>query len=158
MTDENEIQLVTYFHCAPLPLGDGSIVEPGNWGRIIRLYAPNDGATFAVAYRESLLEAYRQTNCPQKPSRLNCVFACPTLEVARDFQTRWGRLNFIYEIVPLIPTVTHVGDFELCMFQAGVPYFDDFPQRIPRYWSDHPKEHPEVLLSAPVKILKRIAL
>lgn len=28
----------TYFHCAPLTLSPGSVIEPGNWGRLLDLY------------------------------------------------------------------------------------------------------------------------
>jgi hypothetical protein len=146
----------TYFHCAPLPLLADSVVEPGNWGRIIRMYTPNDGATFAVAYRESLLEHFRQRHCPNKPSRLNCVFACPSVEIAQAYKAKWGRLNFIYEVEQITPAGVHLGDYELALFQSDVPYFDNFPDRAALYWSDDPKQNPEVLLPGPVRILQRV--
>jgi hypothetical protein len=148
----------TYFHCAPVPLGNDSIIEPGNWGRIIRLYTPNDAGTYNIAYRESVLETYRQLHCPEKPSRLDCIFTCPTIDGARMYRQKWGKLNFIYEVAPVRKCRTHVGDYELALFQIDVPYFDNFPQRVARYWSDELKEFPEALLAGPVKILRRIAL
>lgn len=57
----------TFFHIAPMLLGAGSVILPGNWGRVLKLYTnAND-----VFYREHILETIRANEYPDKPSRLN---------------------------------------------------------------------------------------
>jgi hypothetical protein len=145
-----------YFHCGPVPLAPGSIIEPGNWGRIIRLYLPSEQATFPIAYREAVLEAARLALAPEKPSRLHCVFGLPTLDSAIVYKNKYGRLNFIYEIEPTTdaPRI-HMGDYELVGLEPNVPYFDQYPLRAAAYWSDGPKDAPEILLDCPIRILHR---
>lgn len=59
-----------HFHCASLPLARGSIIEPGNWGRIIR----NAGWPHNLSGRETILEHVRATQYSHKPSRFEAAF------------------------------------------------------------------------------------
>jgi len=67
--EAEETMTDTYYHCAPIALSAGSIIQPGNWGRIIRQYLSSDGGTFAVGFRERILEDIRAMHYPEKPSR-----------------------------------------------------------------------------------------
>ena len=66
----------------PLRLGRGSVVLPGNYGRMLRL----GGWGHPQAMREVLLEAVRMRDFPDRPSRQNCVFCCLTVEEAALFR------------------------------------------------------------------------
>lgn len=73
-----------YFHLAGAPLGEGSIILPGNWGRIVR--AAGWGHSSAV--RELAIEAARLERFDTRPSRFDCLFAFPV-----EAEARWFRDN-----------------------------------------------------------------
>ena len=64
----------TFFHLSGGLLGEGSVILPGNWGRILRAY----GWQHPQAAKEMILEAARLRIAPGKPSRLECCFAFPS--------------------------------------------------------------------------------
>lgn len=66
--------MTRYFHFAPLRLGPGSIIEPGNWGRLIKRYSIADGAPWLLA-RELIFEQLRPEG---KPARMSGCFALTT--------------------------------------------------------------------------------
>ena len=149
----------TYFHCLPALLAPGSIIEPGNWGRIIRTYLPQDGGSFGVAFRETVLERERLAVAPHKPSRLSAVFACPTEAELTAFMTSAGRLRDVpYEVAPICEDVPlHFGDHGLPLLEQGRPYFDAFAERARVYWlAEAPATNIEVLIGGPVRIIKRL--
>lgn len=59
----------TLYHVSPILLGVGSIIEKGNWGRIIKKYT--DKNANSVLFREIILEMIRSEHYPDKPSRLD---------------------------------------------------------------------------------------
>lgn len=63
------------YHFCPVPLQVGSVILPGNWGRIIDQYLMPTNCN-ALVVRELLLENARLRICPDKPSRFNAVFCC----------------------------------------------------------------------------------
>ena len=63
----------TYFHFVPILLEPGSVVVPGNFGRIMNIV----GATHDLWAREMALEAVRAQHYPGKPSRLSANFVQP---------------------------------------------------------------------------------
>lgn len=71
-----------YFHLSGAPLRVGSIIEPGNYGRIIRRAA----WSHASAVRETSLEAARLARFGDRPSRLDAVFAFLSQEEAEFFR------------------------------------------------------------------------
>ncbi|MBR2535620.1 MAG: hypothetical protein IKE66_06060 [Hyphomicrobium sp.] len=78
-----------YFHLSGVPLAVGSIIEPGNYGRIVRAM----GWRHSFAYREMALESARLTRFAHLPSRLDAAFVLLTLEEMREFQ-RLNSANF----------------------------------------------------------------
>lgn len=60
-----------YFHLAGAPLAVGSVILPGNWGRIIK----RTGWQHGQALRELALEGARIDRFPTRPSRFECAFA-----------------------------------------------------------------------------------
>ena len=61
------------YHYCPVPLENGSVITPGNWGRIIRQYPMPDNCN-AIVVKELLLENIRLRLYPSYPSRLESVF------------------------------------------------------------------------------------
>jgi hypothetical protein len=75
--------MTIFFHAAPMLLAPGSVVLPGNFGRVIR----QQGATHPLWNRESALEVVRSSNYPTKPSRLDACFACLHEKTLRFYVT-----------------------------------------------------------------------
>ncbi|MEO1059534.1 MAG: DUF2441 domain-containing protein [Actinomycetota bacterium] len=139
-------QAIPVFHCAGVLLEPGAVIEPGNFGRVIRRY----GQQHNLYNRETLLENYRTKHHPQAPSRLSCVYAAPSESNAVTFlsaqPTRWSDL--IYRVEILDPTAT---TFCADLTQVADPTL---------YWSRVLPSHPnaELLIASPIKILERLTL
>lgn len=84
------------FHVAPIPLKEGSIILPGNWGRILTKI----GSRHSAFLSESLLESARQQSFPDYPSRLDAAFACLSrIELDRFASNAdQGGLNIKYRV------------------------------------------------------------
>jgi hypothetical protein len=81
------------YHSSPVLLGQGSIILPGNYGRIIR----SVGATHPYWDRENTLESVRRARYDAKPSRLDATFSCPSKDTAVFYAfmpTNQGRERF----------------------------------------------------------------
>lgn len=70
------------FHLVHVRLAPGSVILPGNYGRLIRRI----GWQHSNALREAVLENVRAAAFPDRPSRLSCVFCLPSEDSARVFQ------------------------------------------------------------------------
>ena len=102
-----------FFHLSGGCLGVGSIVEPGNWGRVLRALGWNHPA----AFREMALESARLFRFAQCPSRLDSGFGFVSLDDARAFQqTVNGFGTHILYRVRLTDgnAVTGITEWELC--------------------------------------------
>lgn len=141
----------TYFHCAPIPLARGSIICPGNWGRILRLYSVNIGSP-NIAFRERVLEDIRTHEFPKKPSRLSSCFVLHTLAEAKHFRDTSQRLGIIYEVEPTQdPPCSHTANY---LLQPSLYYFEDIKIAARAYWDGKYQDHPETLFPVPIRILR----
>lgn len=139
------------YHCAPIILGPGSIIHPGNWGRIKQQFEV-DGVSIA---REVILEHIRQKEFSDKPSRLQANFACPTIETAKSYLDEFSKTNLIYEIELVEPAASHhTGDHKLCM--KGFIGINGMEQIARDYWTAENSESPEFVTLSPLKVIKRI--
>jgi hypothetical protein len=79
-------------------LGPGSIILPGNYGRIIRTV----GEAHPLWTREQTLEEVRMLEFPHKPPRLDSAFAYTSLDTARFHmnlpQIRGQMFPILYEV------------------------------------------------------------
>ena len=109
-----------YYYLCSYPLREDSVVEKGNWGRIIQKN-PNfqqlsknlrinsrfsSGVIFVAPQdqyiiRELIFERVRKDKFPHAPSRLNCLFVCKTLEGAKSFKGEGRNFDLIYEVEPI---------------------------------------------------------
>ena len=137
-------------------MSPGSIIEPGNWGRVLNLYETNNGQINLTVVNEALLEWARRLLAPTKPSRLASVFTLPTLQEAIVFRDRHQRHSIIHEVEPLTDNPDrHDGDYELAMtpYRARyLPQMFDFPSL---YWTQPPQTNHEILFGCAVRVVSR---
>lgn len=81
---------MTFFHLAGQTLAKGSVIGPGNWGRVIR----QAGWRHNLAVREMALEAVRLARFPDKPSRLDSAFVFLTIDEAKRFRQSGTGFDF----------------------------------------------------------------
>jgi hypothetical protein len=131
-----------------------SIIEAGNWGRIIRsLYRVGQADHDYRLHREMVYEFGRRIFNPLAPSRLDCFFACPTLEAADQYKQSNGPANIILRVEPLDPD-TSVFTTSWAMFGsvAGTDLLG-VEARIADYWSGGATNNLEVLVDGPVRVV-----
>ena len=144
----------TYFHCAPIGLSPGAVIQPGNWGRILNLYQITNNQIEMRAFRETILELSRQIHAPTKASRLKSIFVCPSLAEAIAFRDKHQRTQHIYEVVPVVSDApTHIGDYELAIVGYPARYFHAMFDLARDYWVVAPTANHEVLFECAVYIV-----
>jgi hypothetical protein len=84
------------FHLNSTVLGEGSVIQPGNWGRIIRTY----GWIHNRAIFETAMEYVRLTAFSHLPSRLDCAFFFDSLSEAQGYRNsdQSRQMMVIYEV------------------------------------------------------------
>lgn len=150
------------YHSAPILLAPGSVVLPGNWGRLLR----DRGEVHPHWHREMALEEWRARYAPDKPSRLFACFACETLVAAEAYShiamVKGGKRNALYEVQKEdVGAAEHRGDFNCVQPVAGF----SMPQIAQRYWSSvHPFRIElgaqidcwEIVTPSPLRIVRRV--
>jgi hypothetical protein len=156
----------TLFHLAPVLLSPGSVILPGNYGRIITAV----GLSHPLWARENILESVRQAHYPAKPSRLNACFACPTEQIARSYRTLMAAKNassawqILYEVEKTDDRAAdHRADFNAVQPLPRRP--EDMTQIAHLYWSsslwttvaEHPGLRCEgIVTNSSLRILRQI--
>lgn len=134
------------FHLAWGRLAPGSIIESGNWGRIIRTLGWGHGASI----REMLLEGVRAERFPAAPSRLDCSFAFLTPEEAERFRatTAGFAYHLLYRVEPIDPNaarlVANAWGVAPSLNEAGKPDTPFTPNWPDAYWSGCPDASDDV--------------
>jgi hypothetical protein len=150
--------MTIYYHCAPIRLGAGSIIEAGNWGRLIKtIYkaGENDGTSKIIF--ELAFEAMRVSINPNLPSRLSCLFCCPTLEDAQSFRSSHAPLTIIHRVRKTDPeAAVHHTNWSLWGLGTGANY-EASESRIRSYWTDAPTQNIEVLVDCSVEVIEALA-
>lgn len=144
-----------YYFCASLPLESGSIVNPGNWGRMIMKYSISKIGNPWVLLRELAYEEIRKEHYPGKPSRLDSLFLCQSEQDLRTFMQRYERLfDIAYEVELLDPALpSHVG----CLASIDLQEDDNYPSlkdKASIYWQGQQIQIEEVVTTSPIKITK----
>lgn len=137
-------------------------ILPGNWGRQTRRFGVElepilDSSIAINLLWETALESVRRSAAPHLPSRLECVFACESSELAVRFRDTYRKGAEILQIEFNPTTSLHRGDFEL-ISSIGLAgsYVDYMADRALRYWTMPPSELVEVLIGGPVLVLGRL--
>lgn len=145
------------YHCAPIPLRAGSVIEPGNWGRLIDRYESDNGQVQVNALNEIALEFARQTYAPSKPSRLNCLFVIEDEEGARVYRDAHQPAGLIYKVEPVEAFgPVHIGNYTFPVQTHLGRYVPQTFARFRSYWVDEASENREVLISCAARILGRV--
>lgn len=111
-------------------LAQGSVILPGNWGRLIRAY----GWQHALALREMALEDTRRSRFPHRPSRLDSAFVFLSIAEAQDFRSQNGGFlkHILYRVTLCEPDAAcHIADTRLCG-----PHGLTRPDWADAYWMD----------------------
>ena len=88
------------FHWCSTSLDIGSIIQPGNWGRIVRKFGWNHGHSG----NEAALEHIRLTEFSHLPSRLDAAFYLADQQAASFYgQGQVNHLMVLYEVELLQP-------------------------------------------------------
>lgn len=144
-----------YFYCYSLPLGAGSIINPGNWGRILRTYTQQTNPQAWVLIRELVYESVRREHFSFKPSRFDSLFLCTTEADLMTFRANTGRhLDIGYEVKLVDPQATsHLGDWGAANTQgnANVPAYENLAQT---YWQAASITKPELVTTSPIRIIR----
>ena len=125
------------YHVACVPLRMGSVIEPGNWGRILNLYSyPLNQASGNIVARELILEATRKVVAPSKPSRLEAAFCCPTLDSAKIFRAENKRfIDIIYKVSIDTSMPIHYGNWNHVTPANGQSFFGEMDRLAKEYWT-----------------------
>ena len=111
----------SYFHLAPILLAPGSIIEPGNFGRLIRLH----GEAHPLYRREMAYEAVRQNSFHDRVSRLDCLFCFPTQQEAELCRAHiHGYADSILYEVESAEAEPHIADMNNALQHFELPAFD----------------------------------
>lgn len=144
-----------YFHVAALALGTESIIQPGNWGRIIRRYTQNN-LNWAIAIRELTFESVRLAEYPQKPSRLKAAFVFEDAETARTHiqtQSIHGVIHRVELADDAAPT--HRADYKLLDFpDPTTPLIPWCEESSRKYWRSEDIQVPELVTLSPLRVLE----
>ena len=141
---------VIFYHVAPITLGEGSIIMPGNWGRMLMMH----DALNPVLFREHVFELVRMKNFADKPSRLQCVFAVETADEAARYRAAHQPNGLIYEVrVEAEKCAVHRGNYDFTV-SPDLTYPRGFHDLAHRYWSELRNDCIEVLIPAPVRIMR----
>lgn len=153
---------MSLYHVCPTWLDQGSIIRPGNYGRIVRQL----GQAHPRWGTEQILEAVRSTDYPNKPSRLSSAFGCEDAEVARVFRARNCLTALIYEVELVDPDAPiHITDFNYIQTYDQFEDLRDMNNVAHIYWSnsswftitDRPGLHcAETVIASALRVLREV--
>ena len=147
-----------------MKLGVDSIIEPGNFGRIITstavTFAANDGLLIAgYVGRELMFELIRERSFPEKPSRLKAVFECPALRDAHAYAaaTNVNNRQVLHEVETIDETAAvHTGALSHCDIPPGV---QTTQHRAELYWSGtfgDPSKGLEMIVESAIRVVCQV--
>lgn len=157
---------LTYFWLGSVKLMPGSIIAPGNWGRMLRRYIQSTatGNSFGNAWilaRELNFEVARLKHFPDKPSRLESAFCCLSVEEARAYQRAHDPIGvqLLHRVQLVEPTaVSHVAAIDWTAWpQPDTSLMDVTEQRAMAYWRGDPTGGPsELITTSALKVVENV--
>ena len=141
------------YHLRGVLLRVGSVIEPGNWGRVIELY----GSSHPRVLCETALELSRATEFAHRPSLLKAAFTCPTMDALRLHKKETQKLSEVACEVELADAASPLFEADWTLVSPhGMLRLD----RADEYWqgAGEGRATREVLTLWPLRILKRIDL
>jgi Protein of unknown function (DUF2441) len=159
----------SFYYFASLRLGPGSVIFPGNWGRMLRRYE-NDtsipGNLFGSAWvlaRELRFEVVRLKEFSDKPSRLECAFCCLSIDEARAYQNSGAdrpKVLLLHRVELVDPTLPrHVAAIDYVKWPPPNSSFLDVSEQLAKqYWIGHVPEGAarELLTLSQLRVVENI--
>jgi hypothetical protein len=138
-------------------LATGSVIEPGNWGRMLRLYTPQAQPNSWLLVRELVYEGIRRAHYSAKPSRIVSTFLCLTESDIQEFRIQYNRnFDLMYEVEIIDQNAPrHIGDWTLPNM-ANTDTVQVFELRAHLYWQGNDAMKQEIVTPSPVRILRRL--
>lgn len=146
MVKEQQDNKQKYYWLGSYPLEEGSIVLPGNWGRMINLYK-SDGAII-LYLREKILEEVRLKDYPDLPSRMNSNFLFENIEQAKNFQSNEGGryVDILYEVeITDNDKPKFRGDLNTLNWPPTPFFLKEIEIMAYNYWKAEDIQNPEIL-------------
>jgi hypothetical protein len=147
---------MAYFHLCSVQLAPGSVILPGNWGRIVSRYRQTDPQAGWRVAMEQIFEAARLRVRPQAPGRLTSCFVFDSLDVAMQAAPRMGFVNMLYSVELVDPSAAlHRADFDLitrCMTAENTAFMPKAMLAAEMYWSGEVSGAPEILTASSLRI------
>lgn len=155
--NDHKTETQEFYHCCSTQLEPGSIILPGNWGRIIN--HPRRIHDW-IWWREGFFEMVRRYDFPNKPSRLLCAFVCDDLNTMIGYRNSQAPFSVIYK-VKLIDTslLAHRTNYEFLDQNYGQDLdVQDWHNIAQLYWGDCPKDlsTAEILVKSRLRIVKKL--
>jgi len=148
------------YHLAQLRLGPGSIIEPGNFGRLLGRYMPSAQRAFGNAWMLCRELIFEQARPPELPSRFSCCFVLPALDDVNCFRPT-ADPNFqqvLHEVAIVDESLPqHRGARSLIAMQDDVVFLGPMQAKAAKYWSGDPGEPDqgyELLTSSSLRVIK----
>ena len=143
-----------------MSLGPGSLIEPGNWGRILNSYRAEPAAAQNawMLARELAFETVRAGSHKGLPSRLSCAFVFETMESATQHRNVFAQWSAIYEVelvTPEAPSHRAAYNFVTMPINA-VEFLPLVMQRAIPYWLGQGIEVPELLTKSSLRVVQRV--
>jgi hypothetical protein len=150
---------VNYYFLCSYPLAPNSIIQPGNWGRILNSYNLLNPNMYWLPLRELMFENIRLKEFPAKPSRFASTFLCESIEDAIAFRNATSRyFDLLYEISLVNPELQkHRGCLSL-FDNANQGNLIDLENRARNYWTGTNIQKPELISISPIRILRNIPI
>lgn len=150
--------MIKYYHLSPLLLEVGSIIKPGNWGRIISSYTMQRGEPWFIA-REFIFETIRSTEFPELPSRLSSSFVFENLDDANKHKKEFTQWNSLYEVEIVSPKLRrHRAGFNHISFPNNdVEFVPVTVNSAKYYWKGEDIKTPEIITHSPLRILSLVS-
>ena len=150
--------LMRLFHVAPTALRTGSVIEPGNWGRILALYRYNPSNNGWMMARELAFEMERLRTAPKAPSRTEACFALPSLDEAQRYRFANAPLNVILEVELSEPDAAcHYGFLQQFEGMHDQLFIASVKQRAEDYWNGIGEGDREVVTASGLRVVGQVA-
>ena len=144
--------MTEYFHLAGTLISNGSIIDPGNYGRIIRMH----GWAHTQALREMAIETARLARFPEMPSRLDCCFAFLTAAEARFYQGTVA--GFGYHILYRVSLAQKNAKVHIANYKGLIPIGQLNGTWPDSYWKPDPDANWQLAASADPPIIEQMAM
>ena len=150
--------MASYFFACSYPLEPGSIVKPGNWGRMIKSYTPQAGNPW-ILVREMAYEEIRANEFSEKPSRFESIFLCSSLESISDFvRSNSRQFDIVYEVELVDPNApSHEGCLNNPII-SGEDNYSTLLDKAREYWSASQIQNPELVTLSSVRIIRELKI